>query len=82
MPATLVDSNVVLDILTEDPEWLDWSAAALARQADAGPLVVDDVLSRPAHHRAVRGSTRAWNAGYHDSPALNSCDPMCSPSLR
>jgi len=44
VPATLVDSNVILDILTEDPEWLVWSAAALARQADAGPLVVNPLV--------------------------------------
>ena len=44
MPATLVDSNVLLDILTEDPDWLDWSASALARQADAGPLVVNPLI--------------------------------------
>jgi predicted nucleic acid-binding protein len=44
MRATLVDSNVILDVLTEDPEWLDWSATALARQADAGPLVVNPVV--------------------------------------
>jgi len=42
--ATLVDSNVILDVLTEDPEWLDWSASALARQADAGPLVVNPLI--------------------------------------
>ena len=44
MDATLVDSNVILDVLTEDAEWLDWSAAALARQADAGPLVVNPLI--------------------------------------
>jgi hypothetical protein len=44
VPATLVDSNVILDILTEDPDWLDWSASALARQADAGSLVVNPVI--------------------------------------
>jgi len=42
--ATLVDSNVILDIVTEDPEWLDRSAAALAVQADAGQLVVNPVV--------------------------------------
>jgi predicted nucleic acid-binding protein len=42
--ATLVDSNVILDILTEDPEWLAWSAAALATQADAGPMVVNPLI--------------------------------------
>lgn len=44
MVATLVDSNVILDVLTEDPEWADWSAAALATQADAGPLVVNPLV--------------------------------------
>lgn len=44
MDATLVDSNVILDVLTGDTEWLDWSAAALARQADAGPLVVNPLI--------------------------------------
>jgi predicted nucleic acid-binding protein len=42
--ATLVDSNVILDVLTEDPEWAEWSAAALAAQADAGPLVVNPLV--------------------------------------
>jgi predicted nucleic acid-binding protein len=42
--ATLVDSNVILDILTEDAEWLSWSAAALAKQADIGPLVVNPLV--------------------------------------
>jgi hypothetical protein len=44
VPATLVDSNVILDILTEDPDWLDRSASALARQADAGSLAVNPVI--------------------------------------
>ena len=44
MTATLVDSNVILDVVTEDREWFDWSASALARQADAGPLVVNPVV--------------------------------------
>jgi hypothetical protein len=39
-----VDSNVILDVVTDDADWLDWSAAALARQADAGPLVVNPVI--------------------------------------
>lgn len=44
MATTLVDSNVILDIVTEDPEWLDWSAAALARQANEGRLVVNPII--------------------------------------
>lgn len=44
MPPTLVDSNVILDVITEDEQWLEWSAEALARQADAGPLVVNPLV--------------------------------------
>lgn len=41
---TLVDSNVILDILTEDAEWLDWSAAALAAQANRAPLAINPII--------------------------------------
>jgi predicted nucleic acid-binding protein len=42
--ATLVDSNVLLDIATEDPAWYDWSAAALASAANDGPLVINAIV--------------------------------------
>jgi predicted nucleic acid-binding protein len=42
--ATLVDSNVILDVLTEDAEWLDWSADALERSADTGRLVINPII--------------------------------------
>jgi predicted nucleic acid-binding protein len=41
---TLVDTNVLLDILTDDPAWLDWSAEQLDRQAAQGPLVINEVI--------------------------------------
>jgi predicted nucleic acid-binding protein len=41
---TLVDSSVLLDVLTEDPGWLDWSGAALARAADAGRLLINPLV--------------------------------------
>ena len=44
MARTLVDSNVLLDILTVDNEWLDWSAAALERCADSGRLVINPII--------------------------------------
>ena len=44
MPATLVDSNIILDIVTEDAEWLDWSADALERSAEAGRLVINPIV--------------------------------------
>jgi hypothetical protein len=42
--AVLVDSNVLLDIVTEDKEWLDWSAAALADAASRYRLVISPIV--------------------------------------
>ena len=44
MSATLVDSNVLLDVLTEDPVWYDWSAAAIESQAERSVLVIDPIV--------------------------------------
>ena len=44
MPGTLVDSSVLLDVLTEDAEWLDWSSAMLERAAHAGPLTINPII--------------------------------------
>ncbi|MCW2749148.1 MAG: PilT protein [Aeromicrobium sp.] len=45
MPAgTLVDSNVLLDIFTEDPAWLEWSTRSLAAAAESGPLYVNPIV--------------------------------------
>ena len=44
MSDTLVDSSVLLDVLTEDPEWFEWSAGALERQAEQSVLVINPVI--------------------------------------
>jgi len=41
---TLVDSDVLLDLLTEDEHWIEWSSSALARAADDGPLFINPVI--------------------------------------
>jgi predicted nucleic acid-binding protein len=43
-PVTLVDSSVLLDVLTEDPTWGPWSEDALARAGDAGTLVINPIV--------------------------------------
>lgn len=40
----LVDTNVLLDVLVEDPVWFDWSAAALADAADRSRLVINQIV--------------------------------------
>lgn len=44
MSETLVDSNVILDVLTEDSEWLEWSATALEHEADKSVLVINPLI--------------------------------------
>ena len=41
---TLVDSNVLLDVLTDDPNWGERSCLALARAADAGRLAINPIV--------------------------------------
>jgi len=41
---TFVDSNVLLDLFTEDPMWGEWSAARLVEAFDRGPVVINQVV--------------------------------------
>jgi predicted nucleic acid-binding protein len=40
----LVDSNVILDIFTEDTRWYDWSAHTLAQCADEATLAINPLI--------------------------------------
>jgi predicted nucleic acid-binding protein len=42
--AVLVDSNVILDVATEDHIWGEWSARTLARVADQSVLVINPIV--------------------------------------
>jgi predicted nucleic acid-binding protein len=44
MIAILIDSNVLLDIMTNDTRWFSWSAEAVKRAADSFRLVVNPVI--------------------------------------
>jgi hypothetical protein len=44
MTVVLVDSNVLLDVLTSDPLWFAWSAGELARAQDAARLAINPVI--------------------------------------
>jgi predicted nucleic acid-binding protein len=41
---TLVDTNVLLDLVTDDPDWADWSIAQLETASLKGPLAINDVV--------------------------------------
>jgi hypothetical protein len=40
---TLVDTNVLIDVLSNDPHWQSWSIDMLTRRFDLGALIVTDV---------------------------------------
>jgi predicted nucleic acid-binding protein len=40
----LVDSNVLLDVATNDPLWESWSSEALRIAADEAPLVINALI--------------------------------------
>lgn len=42
--ATLVDSNVLIDIFTEDRRWYEWSSQAIAAARDAGVLIINPIV--------------------------------------
>lgn len=44
MSVTLVDSNVILDIVTEDPTWLSWSTEALSNASEQGDLAINPII--------------------------------------
>lgn len=41
--AVLVDTNVIIDVLTDDPSWAEWSTAQLQDHSDEG-LIINPVI--------------------------------------
>ena len=44
MKPVLVDSNVLLDVATDDPVWSAWSAEALEHAANQTPLIINPLI--------------------------------------
>ncbi|NJO53512.1 MAG: type II toxin-antitoxin system VapC family toxin [Bacteroidales bacterium] len=41
---TLIDTNVLLDLVTDDPVWADWSIRQMDAAAVKGPLAINGVV--------------------------------------
>lgn len=54
MTATLVDSNVLIDVLSGDSAWAGWSSQALERVGSEGPLVINAMIYAEVSHRYTR----------------------------
>jgi hypothetical protein len=68
----LVDSNVLLDVATSDPEWSDWSASALAEAAEHTILVIDPIIY--AEVSVGYSTIEALDAAF--PAALYRCEPL------
>jgi predicted nucleic acid-binding protein len=44
MGQILVDSNIILDIVTEDPKWYSWSAVQLESLAEEHTLIINPII--------------------------------------
>ncbi|MGH7025479.1 MAG: type II toxin-antitoxin system VapC family toxin [Caulobacteraceae bacterium] len=51
---TLVDTNVLLDLVTDDPAWADWSIGRLDAAAVKGPMAINDVVYAELSVRFMR----------------------------
>jgi hypothetical protein len=40
----LVDTSIIADILTKDPDWFEWSSKQIEHWADAGPVCYDTIV--------------------------------------
>lgn len=54
MKPVLVDSNVLLDVFTEDEHWFDWSAQQLAQLADERLLIINPIVYAEVSIRFTR----------------------------
>lgn len=78
MKGVLVDSNVLLDIFTEDSRWYDWSAGKLAECAEEHGLIINPMiysevsvrfssieeLEEALPHRMFRRENIPWEAAF------------------
>lgn len=67
---TLVDTNVLLDLATEDPNWFEWSASQLAQAADGGGVAINPIIyaELSVHYAGIEHLERALSI--HDFARL------------
>ncbi|MCO6185067.1 type II toxin-antitoxin system VapC family toxin [Rhizobium sp. L1K21] len=42
--ATMIDTNILVDIAVRDPEWIEWSRKKIAEAARRGALVINQII--------------------------------------
>jgi hypothetical protein len=64
MPGILVDSCVLLDVLTEDPHCFDWSAQTLGRCAEHSLLFINPIIKRLPEEHTLAGIVLGAASGF------------------
>jgi predicted nucleic acid-binding protein len=54
MSTVLIDTNVLLDVMTGDKVWFNWSSAALKEAADSHRLVINAIIYAEVSIRFTR----------------------------
>jgi predicted nucleic acid-binding protein len=60
VPATLVDSNVLIDVLDRDPRWEAWSHEAMVEALERGALFVNPIVYAEISIGFARAEDCAW----------------------
>ncbi|MCX7064746.1 MAG: DNA-binding protein [Proteobacteria bacterium] len=59
----LVDTNVLVDVLQDDPMWADWSEHQLRVQSQVHELLINPVMPKPALFLASRAFVKYRRGG-------------------
>jgi len=70
---TLIDTNIIVDILTRDPTWFDWSAEQLLRARKSGPLCINEIsyaelAARIEMEAALQGALSETDVQFQRTP--------------
>ena len=69
----LVDTNVLIDILQDDPQWADWSIQQLRAQSQLHELAINPIIYSELSLmydsiEALEHSVTAMRLGFHEIP--------------
>jgi predicted nucleic acid-binding protein len=70
---TLVDTNVLIDIVSDDPNWRPWSRDRLKERSALGPLLINEVIYAElsvgfAAEQELDDAIQEWNVVFRRSP--------------
>jgi predicted nucleic acid-binding protein len=70
---TLVDTNILLDLATDDSDWFDWSLSAIEEAASVGPLYINAIVfgelaARYASVKELNDFVATAGVGFVDLP--------------